>query len=67
MLGGANLLVLDEPADHLDVESIEALEDAVANYGGSGLLISHDPPCCARRLPAWGAHDSALHSFSMAI
>jgi ATP-binding cassette, subfamily F, member 3 len=42
MLSGANFLVLAEPTNHLDVESIEALEDAIADYGGTVLLVSHD-------------------------
>lgn len=37
-----NLLLLDEPSNHLDVETREALTTALAEFGGSMLLVSHD-------------------------
>jgi energy-dependent translational throttle protein EttA len=39
---GANVLLLDEPSNDLDVETLRALEDALLEYAGSVLVISHD-------------------------
>ena len=39
---GANVLLLDEPSNDLDVETLRALEDALAEFAGSVLVISHD-------------------------
>ncbi|HKU81339.1 MAG TPA: energy-dependent translational throttle protein EttA, partial [Candidatus Tumulicola sp.] len=42
LLGGANVLLLDEPSNDLDVETLRALEDALAEFAGSVLVASHD-------------------------
>lgn len=39
---GANLLLLDEPTNDLDVNTLRALEDALENFGGCAVIISHD-------------------------
>lgn len=39
---GANLLLLDEPTNDLDVNTLRALEDALENFAGCAVIISHD-------------------------
>ena len=39
---GANVLLLDEPSNDLDVETLRALEDAILTFPGSAVVISHD-------------------------
>ncbi len=42
LLKGANVLLLDEPSNDLDVETLRALEDALVEFAGTVLVISHD-------------------------
>lgn len=42
MLGGANTLLLDEPTNHMDIESKEVFEEALAEFPGTAVIISHD-------------------------
>jgi ATPase subunit of ABC transporter with duplicated ATPase domains len=42
MLQEANVLILDEPTGHLDLESIEALQEALEEYQGTLVFVSHD-------------------------
>ena len=39
---GANVLLLDEPSNDLDVETLRALEEGIQNFPGSAMIISHD-------------------------
>ena len=42
LLDGGNVLLLDEPSNDLDVETLRALEDALSEFAGSVMVISHD-------------------------
>lgn len=45
-LKGGNVLVLDEPVNHLDVETVEALAQALREYAGTVIFVSHDREFC---------------------
>ena len=42
MMSGANTLVLDEPTNHLDIESKEVFEEALLDFPGTCIIVSHD-------------------------
>jgi sulfate-transporting ATPase len=42
LISGANVLLLDEPSNDLDVETLRALEDALGEFAGTVLVVSHD-------------------------
>ena len=63
-LRGANVLLMDEPTNHLDIPSQEVLQDVLAQFEGTWLLISHDR-YLIRRLAThiWAIADGRLWTF----
>ena len=62
--GGPHLLILDEPTNHLDIDSRAALIEAINDYPGAVILVSHDRhllDACADRL--WLVADGKVASF----
>ena len=42
MMSGANTLILDEPTNHMDIESREVFEEALMDFEGTSVIVSHD-------------------------
>ena len=42
MIAGANVIMLDEPTNDLDINTLRALEDSLDNFAGSAIVVSHD-------------------------
>ena len=42
LVGGCNVVVLDEPTNDLDVDTLRGLEDALRDWQGAGIVVSHD-------------------------
>lgn len=65
ILSGANFLLLDEPTNNLDIDSVEALEEALIEFGGTILAISHDryflDRVCTRTLLL---EDGTIHNYA---
>jgi ATP-binding cassette subfamily F protein 3 len=62
--GGPHLLILDEPTNHLDIDSRAALIEAINEYSGAVILVSHDRhllDACADRL--WLVADGRVKTF----
>ena len=62
--GGPHLLILDEPTNHLDIDSRTALIEAINDYAGAVILVSHDRhllDACADRL--WLVADGKVKTF----
>ncbi len=65
MLGQDNLLLLDEPTNHLDMDSREMLEDALCEFSGTVLFVSHDRYFINKiATHVLALQDSALTSFT---
>ncbi|ADU92389.1 ABC-F family ATP-binding cassette domain-containing protein [Taylorella equigenitalis] len=59
-----NLLILDEPSNHLDIVTREALAEALAQFDGSMLLVSHDRQLLKSTVDKfWIVYDGNVHEF----
>jgi ATP-binding cassette subfamily F protein 3 len=63
-LRGANLLILDEPTNHLDIPSQEVLQEALSEFGGTLLIVTHDRYLINRLAThVWAVEDGKLWEF----
>jgi ATP-binding cassette subfamily F protein 3 len=63
-LRGANLLILDEPTTHLDVDSQEILQEVLSSFGGTILFVTHDRYLIdALATHVWSIQDGVLEQF----
>jgi len=61
---GCNLLILDEPINHLDIPSREQFERGLSHYGGTVLAVVHDRYFIERfATRLWGIHDQVIRSY----
>lgn len=64
MLSKSNFLLLDEPTNHLDIESKEVLEQAISDYTGTVLTISHDRYFLNKTVnKIWYLHDGIVTEY----
>jgi ATP-binding cassette subfamily F protein 3 len=64
VLGGCNLLLLDEPINHLDIPSRESFEHALSAFEGTVLIVVHDRYFISRYASAlWSIQDGTIQRY----